>query len=25
VRLNANAAVAVFDFAELGMRVEVHD
>lgn len=25
VRLNANAAVAVFDFAEIGMRVEVHD
>lgn len=25
VRLNADAAVAVFDFAELGMRVEVHD
>lgn len=25
VRLNAEAAVAVFDFAEIGMRVEVHD
>ncbi len=25
VRLNAAAAVAVFDFAEIGMRVEVHD
>ncbi len=25
VRLSADAAVAVFDFAEIGMRVEVHD
>jgi len=25
VRLNAEAAAAVFDFAEVGMRVEVHD
>lgn len=25
VRLEAEAAVAVFDFAEIGMRVEVHD